>query len=221
MSAGPVDRLGELFESRKCWMLAELAEALGYSAISVRRFLKQVGYFRSYNHNGKWYTLGWAPVFNRDGLWHYEGIGFSRRGSLTDTIVHLIAKSPAGLLAAELADKLHHPCDAVLTGLYKAGKLERVRVGRAFRYLSRDAPINRQQCLALEARRPPKPPTPLSTQAAVYALVEFIKQPQLSLEQIAVRVQKQRRLRVSPESIAQFFEEHGIKKGADTPSRRH
>jgi len=220
MAARPVDKLLDLFEHRWCWTLADLAEALGYAMISVRRFLKQVGYFRSYNDNGKWYTLHSVPAFNRDGLWHYEGLGFSKRGTLTDTILYLIAKSPGGLLAAELGDKLHHPCDAVLTGLYKSGEIERVRVGRAFQYLSKDRDINQQQRLFLEARRPGKPATPLSTQAAVYVLVEFIKQPQLSFEQIAGRLHKHRRLTVSAESIGQLFEKHGLKKTVATPGRR-
>jgi hypothetical protein len=51
----PSQRLEKLFHRRKCWMLAELAHALGYALISVRRFLNQIGYFRSYTHNGKWY----------------------------------------------------------------------------------------------------------------------------------------------------------------------
>jgi len=220
MHAQPVDQLRKLFKRRTCWMLAELAEALNYSAISVRRFLKRLGYFRSYNHNGKWYTLRSTPVFDRDGLWHWEGIGFSRRGALTETIRHLIEKSPSGLYAEELEEKLQHPCDAVLTGLHKAGIVDRVKAGRAFRYMSTETRINQRQRAALEASRPVVPPAPLSTQAAVYVLVEFIKQPQLSFEQISAMLREQRRLTVSAESIGKFFEQQGIKKTVDAPSRR-
>ena len=95
----PTARLEKVFHRRKCWMLDQLAQTLGYALISVRRFLKQVGYFRSYTHNGKWYTLHDSPDFDRDGLWHYRGIGFSRHGSLTATIDHLVGHSPAGLSA--------------------------------------------------------------------------------------------------------------------------
>ena len=38
-------------------MLADLARSLDYALISVRRLLKQIGYIRSYTHNGKWYTF--------------------------------------------------------------------------------------------------------------------------------------------------------------------
>src|SRR5271157_2428818 len=103
----PADRLEKLFHRRKCWMLDQLADALGYALISVRRFLKQIGYHRSYTHNGKWYTLPDSPDFDREGLWHYQGIGFSKHGSLTATIDHLLARSPAGLSASQLTQKRH------------------------------------------------------------------------------------------------------------------
>lgn len=55
-------------------MLAQLAQTLGYSPFSVRPFLKQIGYFRSYTENGKWYTLRDTPQFDQDGLWHHKGL---------------------------------------------------------------------------------------------------------------------------------------------------
>lgn len=111
----PSQRLEQLFRRRKCRMLHQLARALDYAQISVRRFLKQIGYFRSYTHNGKWYTLRDAPDFDREGLWHFRGIGFSKHGNLTATIDYLLARSTAGLSASELTQKLQHPCHAVLS----------------------------------------------------------------------------------------------------------
>src|SRR6266705_5705035 len=99
----PSTRLEKLFHRRKCWTLDQLAEALDYALISVRRWLKQIGYFRSYTHNGKWYTLRDSPEFNRDGLWwHHKDIGFSKHGSLIATIGYLVARSATGLSAREL-----------------------------------------------------------------------------------------------------------------------
>jgi hypothetical protein len=220
MPIQPAHQLLPLFEKHKCWRIAELAKTLGYAVISIRRFLKQIGYFRSYTHNGQWYTLQSEPLFNRDGLWSYEEIGFSRRGSLTETIRSLINKSPSGLSAGELGAKLHHPCDAVVSTMYQDEQLDRVREGRVFRYLSRQARINRRQRVVLENRQPVETSAPLSTQVAVWVLVEFIRQPQLSFEQLATQVQEHRRLAVSAESIGAFFEQQGLKKTADTPLRK-
>ena len=208
----PSERLGKLLHQRQCWMLVPLARKLGYALISVRRFLKQIGYFRSYTDNGKWYTLRDTPQFDRDGLWHYKGISFSKHGNLLATIAHLVGRSPAGLTASEVAQKLQHPCHTVLTRLHQAGQLDRVKVAGQFRYLSKEAKLNgqqRQQALLLQG---PDPSSSLSTQAAVWVLVEHIKNPALSFEQIASHLQQQRKLPCSADDITRFFQEHGLKK---------
>jgi len=212
----PVEGLKKLFRRHTCWMLAELGHALGCALITVRRALKGVGYFRSYTHNGKWYTDAQAPRFSREGLWHYQGIGFSKYGSLTATIRELVDRSPAGLSARELAQKLQHPCHAVLTHLHKDGALDRLHLGGQFRYLATDGSLNhrqRQHAVAAEQRTAT---TSLSTQAAVLVLVEHIKNPGLSFEQIAAHLQRQQGLTVTAEAIQHFFQEHDLKKTPQT-----
>jgi hypothetical protein len=193
-------------------MLADLAHRLECALISVRRHLKQIGYFRSYTHNGKWYTLRDSPQFNRDGLWHYKNISFSKYGSLIATIVHLVARSPSGLSARDLGQKLEHPCHALLTILYKNQVLDRVPVAGEFRYLTTEEQTNRRQRAQAALSPPSTPAASLSTQAAVWVLVEYIKNSTLSFEQLAARLQQQRQLTVSPEAIRQFFQEHDLKK---------
>jgi len=199
-------------------MLADLAQRLGCALISVRRGLKQIGYFRSYTHNGKWYTLRDSPQFNREGLWHHQNIGFSKHGSLIATIVHLVARGPSGLSARELGQKLEHSCHAVLTNLYKSRVLDRVQVAGEFRYLAAEEPTNRRQREQALLAPPSGPVTSLSTQAAVWVLVEHIKNSALSFEQLAARLQEQRQLRVRPEAIGQFFQEQGLKKTPEASS---
>jgi hypothetical protein len=208
----PAHRLEKLFHRRKCWKLDQLAQALGYALISVRRFLKQIGYCRSYTHNGKWYTLHDSPDFDRDGLWHYHGIGFSKHGSLTATLDHLLARSPAGLSASQLTQKLQHPCHAVLTQLHQAGRLDRVRLAGQFHYLAADPKLNRQQREQTALAAPSSPTTCLSTQTALWVLVEYIKAPALNFEQLAARLQEQRQVVLAPQCLEQFFQQHGLKK---------
>lgn len=210
----PSERLEKLFHRRKCWLLADLAQALDYALITVRRFLKQVGYFRSYSDNGKWYTLRSSPEFNGEGIWHHRGIGFSEHGSLTATLGYLVGRSPAGLSARELAQKLQHPCHAILSILHKAGELDRVKVEGEFRYLSTTQLLNRRQRQQAAAAQRPSPSDSLNTQAAVLMLVEYVKQPGLSFEELAAHLQRQRQLTVAPESIRRFFQKHDLKKTA-------
>jgi len=199
-------------------MLAPLAQTLGYALISVRRFLNHLGYYRSYTHNGKWYTLRRSPQFNREGIWHHQAIGFSKHGSLTATIGHLVDQSPAGLSARQLAQKLGHPCHPVLTHLHQDQRLERVSVAGEFRYLSTEASRNRRQREQATAALPTSPSTALSAQAAVLVLVEYVKHPELSFEQLAAHLQQPRKLSVTPERIRLFFQEQELKKTPKTPN---
>ena len=213
----PAQQLTKLFHRRSCWMLADLAQKLGCALISVRRHLKQLGYFRSYTHNGKWYTLRDSPQFNRDGLWHHKDIGFSKCGSLIATIVHLVARSPSGLSARDLGQKLQHPCHALLTNLHKTQVLDRVPIAGEFRYLSTEEQTNHRQRAQAAVLPSPLPASSLSTQAALWVLVEHIKNSALDFEQLAARLQEQRQLSVSPEAIRQFFQEHDLKKTPEAP----
>jgi hypothetical protein len=45
-------------------------------------------------------------------------------------------------------------------------------------------------------------------------LVEYVKQPGRSFEELATHLQQQRQLIVAPESIRRFFQEHDLKKTA-------
>jgi len=212
----PKEQLKQLFDQRPCWILADLAQALDYALISVRRFLRQVGYYRSYTHNGKWYTLRSTPRFDRDGLWRHEDIGFSRHGSLTATIGQLVRRSSAGLSARELGEKLQHPCHPVLTHLYQDHVLDRVPVQGEFRYLGIERTLNSRQREGALATALPSPGAVLNTQAAVLVLVAYIKQPELSFEQLAAGLQIQGH-GARAESIQRFFAEHGLKKTPAIP----
>ena len=77
-----MDDLTKLFAKNPIWTLQTLAEHLNYSEVSVRRFLKRIGYVRSYTHNGKLYTLKRIAQFNSQGIWRHKQTGFSKHGSL-------------------------------------------------------------------------------------------------------------------------------------------
>jgi transposase len=214
-ATSPSDRLRELFRRRPCWTRKQLSQALGRSPSSVGRFLKQAGYFHSYTHNARWYTLREIPQFDRDGLWWHQDIGFSRQRNLIATIEHLLARSPAGLSANELSAKLRHPCHAVLPLLYRTGRLTRVKAAGEFRYLATSTQIQQQQRAQIEAQTPVPPPPALSAQVGMWVLVELIQHPEWSLEQIAGQLRRCRQMSVSVESLRRFLEEHGVKKTAE------
>ena len=149
--AKPIERLISFFSEQPCWMIAPLAAELRYSIPSVRRFLVETGYFSSFTHNGGWYTLRSIPRFGRDGLWFFSDIGFSRASSLTKTLIDLTTRSPAGMRAEQLGERLRCRCHTVLVHLYRHGRLQREKLGGSYVYFAADShmPVYRHQRQAL------------------------------------------------------------------------
>lgn len=208
----PQDRLGLLFDKKKCWTIEELSHSLNYSTISIRRFLKTIGYYSSFTHNSMWYTLHSIPTFNKRGLWFYQEIGFSKHGNLKQTIFNFVSKSHQGLTAKELFEILLIPCHPVLSQMYKKNQIDRFNTQRGFVYLSIDDKKRQRQFNRLQFKLiPAKKFQPLTPQAAVYVLVEFIKRPDASFVDLSKAVEK-RGVKASPEAIAILFKEHKLKK---------
>lgn len=202
-------RLAGLFDKQPCWTIAPLAKRMDYSIPSVRRFLSHCGYYSSFTHNGSWYTLASIPRFGVDRLWFHHDIGFSRAGSLTRTLVDLTTRSPAGMSAEKLGEKLRCRCHAVLVNLYRQGQLRRQRFGRAYVYLAADPSIADKQCQTLQP-----PPAKLPAEISVLILAQFIRSPNIDLQALAKAVSKSSGLSIRSEQIETLFAEHGIKKTA-------
>jgi hypothetical protein len=208
----PLVKLNELFSQQYCWTIEQLGFALDYSAISIRRFLKQLGYFSSFTHNSKWYTLSSIPEFDNNGLWFYNQIGFSRHGNLKQNIVHFIDKSCQGLSAKQLAEILSVPCHAVLNHMYNSGAIDRFKSKSGLVYVSPTERRKKQQLIRLQSQQVTVTAAQeLNPQAAVYVLVEYIKNPQASFDELAKAVAK-RQVIATPNAIARFFDKHNLKK---------
>lgn len=70
------------------------------------RDLKVIGHLYSCNHAGRFYTLTDVPQFDADGLWQYQGVFFSRHGTLKATVGHLVQTADAGRTHHELQELL-------------------------------------------------------------------------------------------------------------------
>ncbi|MHC1727424.1 MAG: hypothetical protein AB9866_15710 [Syntrophobacteraceae bacterium] len=182
LNSKSAQRISTLFLQQPCWKIGPLANELHYSIPSVRRFLAEVGYYSSFTHNGGWYTLRSIPHFDRDGLWFYRDVGFSRTGSLTRTLVDLTARSVAGLTAEQLGEKLQCRCHSILVQLCRQGRLQRQKIGHSHLYFAIDpgiATVQRQTVEGLSAIQ-------LPAEIEVLILVEFIRNPDAAFEQLCV-----------------------------------
>ena len=201
-----------LFAEQPCWMIEPLAAQLRYSIPSVRRFLVQTGYYSSFTHNGGWYTLRSIPQFNKDDLWFYNDIGFSKIGSLTSTLIHLAQCSPSGMTAERLGEIMRCRCHSILVQLCRQGRLQRQKMGRSHVYLAIDtetAAIQRQ-CMQIS------PAVQLPAEIAVLILAEFIRSPQSSFADLSKAISRRKHVMVNVTMIKNLFEKHGLKKTIQT-----
>ena len=106
------------------------------SRMSIFRRLKEIGYFSSYTHAGRFYTLSHIPQFDEYGLWIYQGIGFSKEGTLKATILKLVEMAPSGFSHTELSHLLCVKVHNTLLALVREGRICREHIEQAYLYTS-------------------------------------------------------------------------------------
>lgn len=122
------------------------------------------------------------------------------------------------MTAEQLGVKLRCRCHSVLVHLYRQRKIHRQKLGRSYIYLAMDPSTQAIQLQTLEGKNVPKPKLP--AEIAVFILVAFIRQPDISFEQLARVIARQRRIKIDPAQIEAFFTLHGLKKTMQTAAPR-
>lgn len=130
-------KLIEAFQAEKVLDLELVKEIIGTtSRMTVFRQLKSLGYYSSYSHAGKYYTLEPIPLFDPNGLWSFGGVHFSKYGNLMETIPALVKRSESGYFASELEEMLHVFVHNAVGKLFMLHQLLREQIGDRYLYLS-------------------------------------------------------------------------------------
>jgi hypothetical protein len=103
------------------------------------RRLRQVGYLSSFTHGGRWYTLPDIPQFDPQGLWFHRDIGFSRAGTLKQTVAVQVEQASEGHTHGELQHLLRVRVHNTLLDLVQQGRIQRQRWQRVYLYVSADS----------------------------------------------------------------------------------
>ncbi len=216
--------LRAVFRKRPVADLERLFEALDTrSRMSVFRRLREIGYFSSYTHTGRYYTLTDIPEFDEHDLWRHEAVGFSRLGTLRASVAYRVESAPAGCTHAELEALLRVRVYNTLLGLVRAREVRREAVTGTYVYLSVDEPRATRQ---LEARRqrlahgvgpPPLPAQPLVVAVLVEALhaSEGLAAPSVVASRLVARGQE-----VTVEQVQRVYEHFGLEVGKKTAAPR-
>ncbi len=182
--------LVKVFLAPRILTIEQLSRKLDASRSTILRRLDEQGYYSSYNHSGRFLTIGKVAEFDSRGLWSFKTARFSEHGSLKETVEHFVTSSEAGLnhqeLATLLAVRVHNP----LLDLVEDGRVSRQRLGGSYVYFSSKARDRKQQvdqrtALVKETEKP-RP----SSRQVIATLLELIKDPKVTPAEILARCQR-------------------------------
>ena len=114
------------------------------------------------------------------------------------------------MTAEQLGAKLRCRCHSVLVQMWRQGRLQREKIGRSHVYLAIDphiAAVQRQTVLSV---------VQFPAEIAVLILVEFIRNPDSSFEQLAIAISRDKSVTVEAAQIEKLFNQHGLKKTTGT-----
>ncbi len=198
------------FALEKVLTVTDLSEILQCSLITVRRRLKEWDACTSYNKNGRHYTLPSIPTFNKNGIWRYRAIYFSRYGTLKNTVIALSAKTKKGLNHAELQEIIGLNPKCFMARFKELPGVKKERSKNHIIYFSSDPEAYEAQ---KRNRFPPEPTAvglpPDAT--AIIILVELIHHPGMSIEELAAQLQEKGHM-IDAGSIAALFRHYRIDK---------
>jgi hypothetical protein len=208
--------LDRLFARRPVADLPQLCRTLGtQSRMSVFRRLSVINYLSSYTHTGRYYTLQSIPQFDTDGLWRFEGVGFSRDGTLKATVRRLVDCSEAGRTQRELQLRLGIRAHNPLLDLVEAKQLRREIVQGEYLYVA----AARKHATEQLGRRNALPAVSAAPALDVEVLLEVIhgaRLPPPDASAIVARLAA-RGIRADIMDVAAVLNRHGLKK---TPPSR-
>jgi len=173
----PEPQLRSLFQKTRAMDMPSIETAMGGRSMrSLYRDLSALGYLSSFTHKGRFYTLAGIPDFDEHGLWFHQGIGFSRAGTLKDTVAVLVEAAEAGRTHPELEAQVRVRVYNTLLLLVEEARLARERIDRHYLYVSAEAgrraeQVARRHALLAEVA----PALALPTELVIAVLVEALQ----------------------------------------------
>ena len=146
MPTSVVAQITQLFKTHRILTINQLQEFLDRSRRTLFRDLSPLASLSSFTHAGKYYTLQSIAQFNSNGLWFFEGVGFSLDGTLKVTLLNKVHASLTGFTQKELSQLLRLRVHDPLRTLVEEKRLQRqVLSDRVYLYLSHNESKAQQQ----------------------------------------------------------------------------
>jgi hypothetical protein len=213
------ERLRRFFRRHRIATLRDLFKLLHTkSRMTVFRHLLKVDYLTSYSHSGRYYTLRDIPSFDEYGLWFHQGVGFSRTGTLKNTLADLVEAIEIGATHDELRAIVKVRAQYALLELVNAQRISRHRLPAEYLYLSGTPSRAAKQLAArevMQSRSALSPPVlPASVVIAILLEVIQMARVRINAAEIVTRLGA-RKVGVTEEQVEETLKRFGIaKKGA-------
>lgn len=197
--------------------LSELSRLLNVSNRTVQRIITGWDTIRSYDHNGRYFSLKRLAEFNSYGIWEYNGIHFSKFGNLKNTLIAIINNSNQGMDASQIRDVLGVDTRSFLYQYKDASGIRREKLGSSYVYFSDDTKKYSEQLSRRKQNIEALAHPPLQGPVAIKVLVAALKHPDFTPDKLSEYLHKLG-VRVKPKAIQDFFRFYGIEK--KTPDLR-
>jgi len=222
-----VETLRHLLASETAVDLPCIRTALGgVSAITAYRYLKQLPYRRSYNHNGRYYCLYDPSYHDRVGLWSIGDIHFSTDRTLGHLVRRLVYESLTGATHRELQDQLGVRVQNTLLTLLRRGEVVRERRMQRYVYLHCDADARKEQLRRwqspIDARdAEQRAEVALADETVIAVLLMLLRHPGAKAAEV-VHYMRGRSPPISIEQVSEVFTRYDLesigKKGGSSKS---
>ena len=211
------EKLVQALRKKKMLSLKDLCKTANCCPMTVWRNLKTVGYYTSFSHKARYWTLADTPRFDKDGLWFYRDVGFSVHGTLPRIVPQLINNSPIGMIPREASERLRVRVQNQLHDAFTQGHIHRVAWGRTQLYVSADPEVQTQQ---LQRRQEQSDASnPVSDSDTIAILVQLVRTPHSSAKRIAAILETRGR-HLTTQTVQRIIDTYDLrKKGRYTPSR--
>jgi len=209
-------KLESFIKSRRVVEIGDLFEVVqSTSRMTVFRRLRGIEYLCSCTHAGRYYTLLGIARFDSDGIWFYGDIGFSRNGSLKNTVAYLVQNGAAGKFHSDLERQVRVRVHNVLLDLVKSKRVRRVKFEGQYLYLSADEARSTEQVEQRDrlSTQVGRIPASLSEPTVIEILAEVIRQsrrhPRVSQVASALAT---RGLAITEDDVVSVFGNYDIEK---------
>jgi len=215
-----VGRLRRVFRQRRVIDLQTMQSAVeGRSRRSLFRDLAQLDYLSSFTHAGRYYTLLELASFDEHGLWFYDDIGFSRVGTLKESVAKEVEESETGHTHVELARLLRVRVHNTLLDLVGCERIARHAWAGRQLYVSGEAARAAVQMARREEQR--QRATALSPASTMAVLAEALRLSRVRIDIATLTARlRTRGETVTAAQVEAVLVQYGIAAGKKTaPSR--